>query len=284
MWFAAGVLCAVAGAGLLLRSEYERDQLELERTIVESSKIGKDCTILFLSDLHSHQFGKNNRRLLDAVDEINPDLVLVGGDMMISKGRADTTVALELIRQLVRRYPVYYGNGNHENRMCWEPTVYGNEYEIYVDSLKKAGVRVLDNRTEQFRGDMAITGIDLESRFYRKFHTDELRAEEIEEKVGKASQERFQILLCHSPLYFQGCRNWGADLTLSGHLHGGTIRLPFLGGVMTPQYQFFLPWCAGKFMENEKYMIVSRGLGTHSINIRLNNKPQLVVVDLKRKA
>jgi predicted MPP superfamily phosphohydrolase len=72
-------------------------------------------------------------------------------------------------------------------------------------------------------------------------------------------------------------------LTLSGHFHGGTIRLPYLGGVMTPQYQFFLPYCAGEFRSDGKDMIVSRGLGTHSINIRLNNKPQVVVVDLKRK-
>ena len=96
-------------------------------------------------------------------------------------------------------------------------------------------------------------------------------------------REKFQILLCHSPLFFDACRKWGADLTLSGHFHGGTIRLPYLGGVMTPQFQFFLPWCAGTFEENGKTMIVSRGLGTHSINIRLNNKPQLVVVDLKKK-
>ena len=99
---------------------------------------------------------------------------------------------------------------------------------------------------------------------------------------GWRERERFQILLCHSPLFFDSCRKWGADLTLSGHFHGGTIRLPYLGGVMTPQFQFFLPWCAGTFEESGKYMIVSRGLGTHSINIRLNNKPQLVVVDLIR--
>ena len=86
------------------------------------------------------------------------------------------------------------------------------------------------------------------------------------------------ILLAHSPLYFDAYAKWGADLTLSGHFHGGTIRLPGLGGVMTPQYQFFLPWCAGIFEKQGHYMAVSRGLGTHSINIRLNNRPQLLVI------
>lgn len=283
MWLASGAVCAAAGAGLLLRSEYEKKQLSVERTVIESGKIGKDCTMVFLSDLHNHQFGVGNRRLIAAVDKVNPDLVLIGGDMMISKGGADTGIALELIGRLVRRYPVFCGNGNHENRMLWEPSVYGSLYKTYIHSLKRLGVMVLENRTEHFRRDMNITGIDLEPRFYRKFHPDSLKPEEIEQKVGKASGEQFQVLLCHSPLYFYACRNWGADLTLSGHFHGGTIRLPYLGGVMTPQYQFFLPCCAGKFTEDGKHMIVSRGLGTHSINIRLNNKPQLVVVDIKRK-
>ncbi len=283
MWFTAGAVCAAAGAGLLLRSEYEKEQLSVETTVIESNKIGKDCTMVFLSDLHDHRFGEGNRRLLAAVDKVDPDLVLIGGDMMISKGKADTSTALELTGRLAGRYPVFYGNGNHENRMCRERSVYGSLYETYVHSLDKLGVVVLGSRTHGFRDDMAITGIDLEPRFYRKFHPDILTSGQIEQKVGKASGERFQVLLCHSPLYFCACRNWGADLTLSGHFHGGTIRLPYLGGVMTPQYQFFLPCCAGEFEEDGKHMIVSRGLGTHSINIRLNNKPQLVVVHLKRK-
>ena len=102
----------------------------------------------------------------------------------------------------------------------------------------------------------------------------------IEEKVGNPASGHFQILLAHSPLFFANYADWGADLTLCGHFHGGTIRLPGLGGVMTPQYQFFLPWCAGIFEDQGHYMAVSRGLGTHSINIRLNNRPQLLVLHI----
>jgi hypothetical protein len=283
MWFAAGAVCATLGAGLLLRSKYEKEQLSVERTTIESTKIGKNYKAVFLSDLHDHQFGDKNKRLLAAVSEVNPDILLIGGDMMVSKGGADVKISLELVEQLVKRYPVYYGNGNHECRMYWKPSVYGDLYSEYVHSLKKLGVRLLDNRTELYEDDLAISGIDLDSGIYESFHADQLRTEKIHEKVGKASKERFQILLCHSPLCFSACREWGADLTLSGHFHGGTIRIPYLGGVMTPQYQFFNPYCAGEFLEDGKWMIVSRGLGTHSINIRLNNKPQLVVIDLKAK-
>lgn len=284
MWFAAGAVCACAGVSLLLRSEYEKEQLSVERTTIESVKVGKDLTMVFLSDLHDHQFGEKNKRLLDAVNQVNPDVVLIGGDMMISKGGADTRVSLELIKALAKRYPVFYGNGNHECRMYWKPAVYGSLYDTYIHELKELGVKVLENSTELYGQDLAVTGIDLEPEIYGKFRPHHLKTEEIKEKVGNAWKERFQVLLCHSPLCFPACRNWGADLTLSGHFHGGTIRIPYLGGVMTPQYQFFHPYCAGAFWKEGKCMIVSRGLGTHSINIRLNNKPQLVVVELKGKA
>lgn len=284
MWFAAGVFCAAAGAVSLLRSEYEREQLSVERTVVKSSKIGKNLRLVFLSDLHSHCFGADNERLLKTIDHVNPDVVLVGGDMMVVKKTADTSVSLRLMEKLTSRYPVFYGNGNHENRMDRERFVYGDQYDTYENSLKKLGVIVLSDRTELYRKDIAITGVDLKEGCYKDFCPERLLPVELEQKAGKASKERYQILLSHSPLYFPAYQGWGADLTLCGHFHGGTIRLPFLGGVMTPQYQFFNPCCAGTFQKDEKYMIVSRGLGTHSINIRLNNKPQVVVVDLKPKS
>lgn len=98
--------------------------------------------------------------------------------------------------------------------------------------------------------------------------------------LGMADSGRFQILMAHSPMFFDAYAQWGADLTLAGHFHGGTIRIPGLGGLMTPQYQFFLPYCAGDFEKNEHRMIVGRGLGTHSVNIRLGNRPQLMAVRL----
>lgn len=280
----AGIFCLFIAAGLLLRSEYEKEQLSIETIALKNHKISRERRILFLSDLHNHEFGKNNQKLIDAVNQINPDLIIAGGDMLVSKGMADTAVPFDLLKQLKDRYPVICGNGNHENRMQWERSVYGQQYEHYRDSLRDLGIIVLENDTVRIGEDLAVTGIDLEPVFYKKFSHAELTGSEIEEKVGKAAKERFQVLLCHSPLYFGGCRDWGADLTLSGHFHGGTIRIPFLGGVMTPQFQFFNPYCGGFFKKEDKYMIVSRGLGTHSINVRLNNKPQLVVVDLKPKS
>lgn len=272
----------LAAAGGLLRSEYEKRHFSVEEYEIRSEKIRRDRTAVFLSDLHNQEFGKNNRDLLSAIEEVSPDLILIGGDMIVAKESCTTGPGLRLALDLASRYPVYYGNGNHEIRMREYPERYESGYEQYRRELEKAGVHCLADATATDE-DLAITGIDLKEPYYRKFRPARLEAEQVTAQAGKADRDRFQILLAHSPLFFSAYREWGADLTLAGHFHGGTIRLPLAGGVMTPQFQFFLPCCAGEFEEEGRKMIVSRGLGTHSIRIRFNNKPQVVVVRLKKK-
>ena len=189
-----------------------------------------------------------------------------------------------------------------------ERDVYGDLYDRFQMELKRLGVHYLSDRSEEINPWIRVTGCNLREIYYKHhFTVPELPMEELSERVGTAAEktcfhqmkeslspdlaekereaghEMYEILLFHSPLFFETCRKWGADLTLCGHFHGGTIRIPGLGGVMTPQYQFFLPWCAGRFDADGKTMIVSRGLGTHSINVRLNDRPELVCVTLRGK-
>lgn len=281
---------ALGAAACLARSEYEKKRFSVEEICIRSEKILQEKTFVFLSDLHNNEFGPGNRQLVDAIRRVKPDAVLIGGDMMVCKGQRDVEVPLRLIRQLVQEFPVYYGNGNHENRMVWERETYGTLYEDYRDRLKRMGVIYLEDGTAAFGPDAEISGLDLDWRYYRKAlfqKLDPMPGDYLTRRLGSlcraGREQKFQILLAHSPMYFSEYAAWGADLTLAGHFHGGTIRIPGLGGVMTPQYQFFIPWCAGTFETEGKRMIVSRGLGTHSINIRLNNRPQLAVVRLKKQ-
>lgn len=287
MWLEAGAAAGAVGLACLARSEYEKKKLSTEEYVISSDKIHRDKTVVFLSDLHNNEFGTANEGLLAAIRGVRPDAVLIGGDMMVTKGKRDVRVPLALIRRLAPDYPVYCGNGNHENRMIWERDTYGSLYEEYRGRLEKMGVRYLADEGADWGEDVRISGVDLDRSFYNKAlcqRLDPMPPGYLPRKLGRLREDgRYQILLAHSPMYFKEYRDWGADLTLAGHFHGGTIRIPGVGGVMTPQYQFFLPWCAGNFEENGKRMIVSRGLGTHSINIRLNNRPQLVVVRLKKK-
>lgn len=274
------------GAGCLARSRYERDCLVTEEYRIVSEKIhGQGKTIVFLTDLHNKEFGEENSRLLETVRKVKPDAVLFGGDGMVAKrGNSDVRIPLALLTELAKEFPVYCGNGNHESRMLWKSEIYGEAYENYRTALENAGIRYLSNEATDLDSDIRIYGLDLPKSAYLP-RSGEIPEGLLKETLGEPDPEKICLLLAHSPLFFEEYAAWGADLTLSGHFHGGTIRLPLVGGVMTPQYQFFYPRCAGYFElpgkgREKSRMIVGRGLGTHSINIRLNDKPQVVVVRL----
>lgn len=272
-------LGTAAVAGGLLRSRYEREHFVTEETVIRTEKVKVPKTLVFLTDLHDKEFGKGNQLLLEAVRQVKPDMVLIGGDTMVTKpGLASLDVTERLLRGLSETGPVYYGNGNHEQRLKTDKKTYGSLYCDFRKLLDRYGVVYLTDSSAGAGEDIRISGLNISKIYYKDFLPGKMESSYIKRHLGEADPARFQILLAHSPLFFDACADWGADLTLAGHFHGGTIRIPGLGGVMTPQYQFFLPCCAGTFEKNKRYMIVGRGLGTHSINIRFCNKPQLVVV------
>lgn len=281
-------LCAAAGAAAagLAWSKYERGHFVTEELVFSSSKIKEPAVLVFLSDLHDNTFGEKNKKLLKEIKRIHPDAVLIGGDTMVTKpGHADLSRTKELLQGISRlSCPVFYANGNHEQRMQRDRGVYGSMYDEFRKLLEEYQVNYLQNKTVQWRDDIAVSGVDIAWKYYQDFHPDSMVPSYLARRLGKAESERFQILLAHSPLFFDAYAGWGADLSLAGHFHGGTIRLPGLGGVMTPQYQFFHPFCGGVFEQNGRWMLVSRGLGTHSINIRIGNRPQLAVIRLEPKS
>ncbi len=273
---------AAAAAGGLIRSQYERDRFVTEETVIASDKIKKKRTLVFLTDMHNKEFGHGNVDLLDAVRGLHPDAVLIGGDTMVERPEV---CSLEATRRLLAGAsdicPVYYGNGNHEQRLRKRTDRYHGVYREFREILEQYRVIYLSDESACLGEDILISGLDIGDKYYRDFAPADMTPGYIYRRLGPADRTRFQILLAHSPLFFDAYAGWGADLSLSGHFHGGTIRLPLLGGVMTPQYHFFLPYCAGTFEKDGRRLIVSRGLGTHSINIRFCNLPQVVVIRLE---
>lgn len=276
--------CAAAVILLIIgRSEHEKRYFAVDTYQVCSEKIvDGERTFVFLTDLHSNCFGKGQKELLDAIEKIKPDGILIGGDMMVTyadRESVETEVALYLVECLAKRYPVYYGMGNHESRMWWKKDRLGNAYEEYCQKLEGWGVKLVKGPMRYEIGtDISLAGVELPKACYRRLTPEQVSVDDIGKQTGDADRKRFQILLSHTPAYFAACKGWGADLVLSGHYHGGTIRLPVLGGVMTPQGKFFDRYCGGMFEEEGRVLIVGRGLGTHSVNIRLNNRAELVVV------
>lgn len=239
--------------------------------------------IVLLSDLHNQRYGRKNAVLLREIDRLKPDLVAVAGDMFTPEEGRTEHVALNLMETLAGKYPVCYGIGNHEYIMKLDTNFFGVRYERYARGLRKAGVLLLENEHADItlKGiPIRIYGLQLPWRFYRRFSYRRLPLEEMRSYLGTGTQERFQILLAHNPMCFSTYEKWGADLTLSGHLHGGFIRLPLVGGVISPQCVPFPKYDRGIFEKNGHYMTVSAGLGSHHDLPRIGNPAELVAIDL----
>ena len=285
LWIALAALIAIVA--FLARSQYERDQLVTTEYEIESEKLSPEfdgLCIVYLTDLHDKEFGEKNERLLQAVREAKPDMVLIGGDSMVARYGVPISVkkTVNFARTLAGEYPVYYGYGNHEMRLQMrEPE---RSYKTFVHELRQAGVRILDNRSVSFHGchgSLTITGLTMPWEAFTRYRKEPLKEGLIEHRVGTVPEKDFRVLMAHTPLYLEEYAAWGADVTLCGHYHGGTIYLPIVGGVMSPDYLLFPGICRGKFETNGKTMIVSGGLGTHSVNIRFGNKPQIIVLKLR---
>ena len=252
---------------------------------IQSKKIQSSVTIVMLADLHNQMYGENNEVLLGEIKKNSPDFVCIAGDMLVGHSKIPFDTAQKTVAALANEFPVFYGLGNHESRMKHDACIYGNLYERYMTPLKEAGVTILANENTTFsveENEFCIYGFDLPMKYFKKFNRYVFEEQQLENVLGKceAAKDTYHILLAHNPVYFAQYAGWGADLTLSGHLHGGIIRLPLIGGVITPQAKLFPRYSAGKYSINDKQMIVSRGLGTHTIPIRFNNPPELSVIHL----
>ena len=251
---------------------------------IQSNKIKSDVTVVMLADLHNQSYGEENEILLKEIRKHSPDFVCIAGDMLIGHTQIPYEAGQRTVLDLAKEYQVLYGLGNHEARMRLQTSIYGKKYETYMKPIEEAGVKVLVNECTEFKineNKFTVYGYDLPLKYFEKFNHYVFEEKQVEDVLGKCEKnDGYQILLAHNPVYFKQYAAWGADLTLSGHLHGGIIRLPFIGGVITPQAKLFPRYSAGKYKIGEKTMIVSRGLGTHTIPIRFNNKPELSVIHL----
>ncbi|MBQ8592581.1 MAG: metallophosphoesterase [Lachnospiraceae bacterium] len=249
-----------------------------------SDKIARNCTFVILADLHNKKYGPNNEKLATQIEAMQPDGVVIAGDMVTSSVGSDRTATEALLERLAKRFPIYYANGNHEYKLKVNKEKFGTAYEDYMKKLAKAGIEPLVNACvvlPQYR--MNICGLELERRFFRRFQKEDMPDEWMYNAVGKADKDNFQILIAHNPEYFPEYAKWGADLVISGHVHGGMARLPILGGVISPAFRLFPKYDGGLFKEKESVMILSRGLGMHTIPIRFYNPGELVVLHLSNE-
>ena len=228
-----------------------------------------------ISDLHNAEFGEGNWKLIQMLSQTDPDIIVLTGDLIDSR-QTDLDVALEFAWQAGKIARVYYVSGNHEARVP--------EYEDLKNGLVKAGVVMLENQKVQItREGESITLMGIDDPSFQEsylFGDAEGVAKQAISDLQDAS-DGYTILLSHRPELFDTYVDSGVDLVFSGHAHGGQFRLPFVGGLVAPNQGFFPKYDAGQFAEENTAMLVSRGAGNSIIPVRFNNRPEIVVAQLK---
>ncbi|KAA0788824.1 MULTISPECIES: metallophosphoesterase [Bacillus] len=234
----------------------------------------KGFKILQISDLHNKKFGDNQETLIQKVKSINPDIIAITGDLIDSKSY-DAEVSLELIRGLVKEYPIYFVTGNHEK--------WSGKYNDLEKELKQHHVTVLRNEhvSIQIGGqDIHILGIDDPEFVTGNRDEGNVVKDEIIKAKFEMQPDTYNVLLSHRPEFLTEYADEQIDLVLSGHAHGGQVRLPFIGGLVAPNQGILPTYTAGLYEKQNTSMVVNRGLGNSIIPQRIFNRPELVVVQL----
>ena len=231
--------------------------------------------IVHLSDLHGHEYGEGSRDLLALVRGEEPDLILVTGDLIDQKSQM--AMASNLARGLAAIAPTYYVTGNHE----WALGT-GAVKEL-KRQLAQGGVSVLSNQYQLLEKNgekLVLAGVDDPNGY-----ADQTTPEELYARIQGEAPGLFTVLLAHRNDHFGQYANAGYDFILSGHGHGGIVRLPFFGGLIGTDRRFFPPWTAGLYTVGDSTLFVSRGLGNNTVpfkGFRLFNRPELAVVTLRQ--
>ncbi len=268
------------GMTLLWVILYDSNRFVVKEHTVKDKRIKKRVRAVVIADLHNKRYGRKNERLLAAIRRQQPDVILIAGDILTAAPGKSFEPAVELLEELVKEYPVYYGNGNHEHRLKLYPETYKDMGERYANELERLGISPLVNERCLLEDcGLAVYGAQIDKRFYKRFGIPMMSGEYLTQLLGRPDKHFYSVLLAHNPDYFPRYAEWGADLVLAGHVHGGVMRLPVGGkGVVSPSLRLFPRYDGGLFSESGVTMLVSRGLGMHTIPVRLFNPAELWTV------
>lgn len=251
--------------------------LEVTHVTVASEQLPEafeNFRIAHISDLHNAEFGEGNDELLSLLRAQQPDIIVITGDLVDSR-RTDLEIALAFVREAVKIAPVYLATGNHEAGIP--------DFDDYARQLREAGCVILRNESILIaREDAAIrlTGLD-DYLFFPGANGHACVLNMLAELDGKPS-DGFDVVLFHRPELAHNLRGRGIELVLSGHAHGGQVRLPLLGGLYAPDQGWFPEYDEGMYLLGDMALVVSRGLGNSVFPLRFNNRPEVVIITLEK--
>ncbi len=238
--------------------------------------------IVQLSDLHGRVFAYEYKQILTWLGRLHPDIVVLTGDIADNRLKRSTANAELLCGLITSRFQTYFVVGNHEQTM--KP----DELKSFLDHLGNMGVRNLNNKkcvVKKGSAEIVLSGLVTPLKFYNDpFHEHQRKSffglEDMSNLLDNAEKKYYNILLAHNPIFFNTYSKWGADLVLSGHMHGGVICIPGVGGLLSPDVTILPKYYAGEYERMDSRMIVSRGLNNR-FPFSISNPSEIVCVKLK---
>ena len=242
--------------------------------------------IIFMSDLHFHDRTNKNRALeiIRIIKKQDPDIIICGGDLIRALPDDDFTLFSPFFRILSGICPVYAVNGNYESNVKNRILRYGTAYQKYTDILIKNGVQIINDLTTDVRGyeDISITGYEAPLKYFKKFKKPDFDRNVFRDTLGHCNREKFNILAAHNPMFGDSYFDWGADLILCGHNHGGLIRIG-KRSLLSP-YGYFLPkYGYGIYTRDSQAMIITAGAGESKVPVRINDPREIVEIVVEKQ-
>lgn len=270
------VLALILGTAVAFYGRYTQTHYRTSFYRETSEKVSSDIRIAVISDIHNREYGENNEVLISDLRALKPDLILFLGDV-VTRDDDDYQPMLHLVSALTGIAPCYGVLGNHESERIY----YGNDRAL-PKRFENAGLKLLRNSREDVRvGEDTVQLIGVEGTAYG---FEEYGGREFMEKT-EIDPSSYCILMTHIPILFETqLSGYGFDLGIAGHVHGGIVNLPLLGGLYSDEEGYFPKFSAGKYtLDKQQTLIISAGLGdSKRFPPRINNMPELVVIDISR--
>ena len=285
VWIILLIVLIAAGV-VTLRVRYELTHPEVTRYTIKTNKLlsSEQTRIIYIADLHSRTYGENNIRLIQMITKTKPDFIVLGGDMITAGGNAEKDQnTYDLINGLANVAPIYYTPGNHEKKLEINSRQ-KERHEEWKRELESLDIPYLKDGKSVLTEDICLYGLDIDIRYYKKFEEKpKLRQSNISAKLGQPDTRKFNILAAHTPEFFDAYVKSDYDLVLCGHYHGGVAVLGKFGPLISPDFKFRPEHAGGLYKKGDTRVVVTRGIGSHSVNIRLFNRPEIVLIVIKRE-
>ncbi len=263
------IIYAVTAVLLTAFSLWQNNTLTVSEHIYTTDKIGSKLdgfTIVHLSDYHNKSFGKGQKRIVEKISALEPNIIVITGDIVDSRF-TNVDRAIEFAEETAEIANTYYVTGNHEHRFDDE------DFDKLMNGLESAGVNCLVDESvdiEMNGESFVLTGFDDESLI------------DVENNCPKLAEDKLNVVLAHEPqLIADYSAHGNIDLVLTGHAHGGQFRLPFIGAVYAPDQGLNPEYTEGMYKMGDTSMIVSRGIGNSAFPVRVFNYPEIIRITLK---